>query len=451
MAFVAPFRAVRFNNEKIEKMEEVVSPPYDVIDSAAEKALSSRNKYNMIQLDLVKHAGQETNDDRYTEVKKTFNSWLADDVLLQEDSPAIYLYYIDYLLPNGNKLRRKGLTAMVRLHEFAEGIVKPHEKTFKGVTDDRLKLIDTCQAQLSQIFSLYPDQKGEVMAELEGACQDEPLYQVEDQDGCLHTIYRVDQPSALSKVSELFKSRSLYIADGHHRYTTSLRLRQAMIDREGQVADDSPYNHIMMYLCPMEDEGLSVLPTHRLLRYPSVIDAPFLVEKLRPAFSITEIDNGTREEQVAELLTDMVDKADGKTMLGMYLPDSDRCFLLGLKDGVMDEKFGVKMPNSLKMLDVTVLSDLIIENLFSLCHDKCNDENLVSYFSDIDTALDVAVKESLAVKDETTILFFMNNTTVDQVKTVADEDLFMPHKSTYFYPKILTGLLINKIDSATKY
>lgn len=445
MAFISPFRAVRFNPAKIEKMEDVVSPPYDVIDPESQAALEAKNQYNMIQLDLTKFSGTEISDARYEGSKATFEKWQEEGVLIRDAVPTIYLYHIDYKLPDGSIFRRKGLTAMVRLHEFSEGVVKPHEKTFRGVTDDRLRLIDTCQAQYSQIFSLYPDAENEAMNALESVCPQEALCSATDQDGCVHSIFAVTDPGVIKKVQGFFSERAVYIADGHHRYTTSLRLRETMVEREGSVADNSPYNNIMMYLCPMEDEGLSVLPTHRLVHVPGKIEAAGIVEKLQDAFDVEEIKSGSREEQIAEVLVRMEDEKSKGTVFGMYEPDADRCFLLCLKEGAMEKNLGLGQPEALRSLDVVVLSDLIIDKFLGLCHEKCDDEDLIHYFSDVDEALDAAVKESVSGSEMSPVLFLMNHTPVAQVKKVADEDLFMPHKSTFFYPKILTGMLINKI------
>ncbi|MDA3971002.1 MAG: DUF1015 domain-containing protein [Desulfobulbaceae bacterium] len=445
MAFIAPFRAVRFNPAKVEKMEDVVSPPYDVIDPAAQAALEAKDQYNMIKLDLTKRGGTEISDERYDGARETFGKWQEDEVLIRDEVPAIYLYHIDYTLPNGTVFRRKGLSAMARLHEFSEGIVKPHEKTFRGVTDDRLRLIDTCQAQFSQIFSLYSDENNEVMQTLEQGMAEEPLCSATDQDGCVHSIWAVTDPEILAKVQGLFADKPLYIADGHHRYTTSLRLRETMKEREGSVPEESPYNHIMMYLCPMEDKGLSVLPTHRLVHYPGKISTVQLVEKMSGSFGVEEIKNGTREAQIAEVLVRMEDARSNHTAFGMYDPAEDRCFLLTLKDGAMDRELGIGGSEVLRALDVVVLSDLIIDKILGLCHEKCDDEDLIQYYADPDEALDAAVKKSTTTDAESPILFLMNNTPVKQVQDVADQDLFMPHKSTYFYPKVLTGLLLNKI------
>jgi uncharacterized protein (DUF1015 family) len=445
MAKIVPFRALRYNPEKIDRMEDVVTPPYDIIDEKAQAVLLSKNPFNMIQLDLTKQAGVTPAADRYEGARQLFVRWQEERILIRDSAPAIYLYHIRYNLPNGRTFIRKGLVSLVGLAEFDEGIVKPHEKTFRSVTDDRLRLIDTCQAQFSQVFSLYSDNQGEVMAALEEACPPEPLYQVEDQDGCLHTLWAVTDPETLAGVAAAFRDKPLYIADGHHRYTTALQLRELMAKREGRVAENSPYNHIMMYLCPMEDPGLSVLPTHRLVYYPRQTGADELAARMGEYFVLEEIGGGSRETLIEQALDRMDERREDQTVFGMYEPKADRCFLMTLKPGVMERAIGHELPAALRELDVVVLSDLIVERLLGLSHERCDQEGLIAYYSDPDDALDNAVKLAAQNGDRSAILFLMNHTPVAQVRKIADENLIMPHKSTYFYPKILTGLLINKI------
>ncbi|MBU0967101.1 MAG: DUF1015 domain-containing protein [Proteobacteria bacterium] len=445
MAKIVPFRGLRFNPEKIDRMEDVVTPPYDVIDEKAQAALLSKNPYNMIQLDLTKHAGVAPVAGRYEGAKNLFDRWQEECVLIRDKEPAIYLYHIRYNLPNGRTFIRKGLVCLVGLAEFDQGIVKPHEKTFRSVTDDRLKLIDTCQAQFSQVFSIYSDESGEIMAALEGGSPQEPLYSVEDQDGCLHTLWAVTDRQVLAKITNAFQDKSLYIADGHHRYTTALQLREMMAKRLGSVAEDSPYNHVMMYLCPMEDPGLSVLPTHRLVYLPEKTGADELVTRMGEYFDIEEIAGGSRETLIEQVLGRMEEKEEQQTVFGMYEPKADRCFLLSLKPGVMAGAVGHELPSALQELDVVVLSDLVVERLLGLSHERCDNEGLIAYYSDPDNALDSAVKVAAQNEGRSPVLFLMNHTPVVQVKKIADENLIMPHKSTYFYPKILTGLLINRL------
>ena len=451
MTRIAPLRGLRYNLAKITSLEDVVSPPYDVIDEQSHNALLKKNPYNMIQLDLTKSvdAGGAQSDERYQKARQTFDSWQQEQILIRDPAPGVYLYHTEYRIPSGKKFLRKGLVALAGLAEFSEGVVKPHEKTFRGVTTDRLRLIDTCQAQFSPIFSLYSDPAGQVMALLESVKPGSPLYSVSDHDGCIHTLWAISDAATIAEVRRQFAGKPLYIADGHHRYTTALQLRELMRERNGEVAADSPYDFAMMYLCGMEDEGLSVLPTHRLVRIPGQSTAEALAVAMKRGFEVEEISGGTRELLVGEVLARM-DENDQGTMFGLYHPGEDRCFLLTLKPGVMAQACSGKQPAALQDLDVVVLSELVLDAILGLNHRKCEDESLIHYYPDPDEALDAAVKESLAGRHGTPVLFLMNPTLVSQVQRVADEGLVMPHKSTYFYPKVLTGLLINPLVAAEK-
>ncbi|MEW6593679.1 MAG: DUF1015 domain-containing protein [Thermodesulfobacteriota bacterium] len=444
MAVIAPFRGLRYNLAKIPNMEAVVTPPYDVIDSEAQAAFMARNPYNMIHLDLSKNVkADELTDARYNEARRLFESWQAEGVLVRDPQPAIYIYHVEYSLPSGERRTRKGLLAQVGLAEFSEGIVKPHEKTFANVTGDRLRLLDTCHAQFSPIFSLYSDEKGAVLARLEEA-KPELLCSATDHDGCLHQLWRVTDPAALTAVQEIFREKALYIADGHHRYTTALQFRALMRERLGSVAPESPYNHTMMYLCPMEEPGLAVLPTHRLVRAPGRLTVEELLARFAEAFSVEEIVDGGREMLLADLFNKMADASPDRTRFGFYHAAADRSFLLTMKEGAMERLAG-HHPAALRDLDVVALSDLIFDRFLVLEKSRCVQGDLLDYYSDADEALDRAVKEVQEAAGYTPLLFLMNATLVSQVRRVADEGLVMPHKSTFFYPKILTGLLLNKI------
>ena len=460
MAIVAPFRALRFNSQKLEHLEDVVTPPYDIIDEKNQAAFQARNPYNMIYLDISKSPGKgDVSEERYSSAQNYFTKWQEEKVLVRDDVPTIYLYNIDYTLPSGIRLTRKGLVALVGLSEFSEGIVKPHEETFATVTADRLRLMDTCQAQFSQIFSLYAEDGANIISTLENGLQEKPLYEVRDADGGKHSIWPVVDQEILAKVQELFRDKAVYIADGHHRYSTALQYRNQLKEKQGELPAQSPYNFTMMYLCPMEDPGLTVLPTHRLVTLPDNIIPGLptmdeLAEMMTRAFELEEIKGGAREILMAEILARMDDKlAEGKkdrTMFGLYHAAEDRCFLLTLKEEALQNKDLAERPQALRDLDVVVLSDLVVGDILGLDYERREHDNLVRYFADPDEALDVAVKESIENENALPLLFLMNNTKVLQVKRVADEHLIMPHKSTYFYPKILTGLLLNKLIADEK-
>ena len=256
MAIVAPFRALCFNSQKLERLEDVVTPPYDIIDEKNQAAFQARNPYNMIYLDISKSPGKgDDSEERYNSAKNTSlrgRRKSADPVMKHLPS---YLYYIDYTLPSGIRLTRKGLVALVGLSEYAEGIVKPHEETFATVTADRLRLMDTCQAQFSQIFSLYTENGANIISTLENGLPEKPLYEVRDADGGKHSIWPICDEKILVMVQELFRDKAIYIADGHHRYSTALQYRKHLKEKQGELPPQSPYNFTMMYLCPMEDPG----------------------------------------------------------------------------------------------------------------------------------------------------------------------------------------------------
>ncbi|MBU0944516.1 MAG: DUF1015 domain-containing protein [Proteobacteria bacterium] len=447
MAFIAPLRGVFFNVDKVGSLDDVVTPPYDVISENAVESYTVKNPYSMIRLDITKNPGPASeSNSRYQDVAGLFHQWLDQGVLLRDHQPALYFYTVQYKHPSGKMLTRKGVVAQVGLSEFGEGVVKPHEETFASVISDRLRLLDTTKAQFSKIFSLYSDAENRVLDLLEGAKEKEAMGQITDGDGCVHTLYRVTNGAVIMQVQDFFKDKSLYIADGHHRYTTALAYRRLQRERKQDFSEKDPANHIMMYLCPMEDPGLSILPTHRLLSVPGSLSMDELRVRLEPWFILEEIRGGSREVLLAEVLARMDEEersASEKicTLFGVYHPGEDRCFLLTMKPEARDLMTG--KPDQLKELDVVVLSDVIINHALQLDYHRCEEENLIHYFSDPDEAMDVAVKECNRTDEVTPLLFVMNATRIKQVKKVADEKLIMPHKSTYFYPKIMTGLLFN--------
>jgi uncharacterized protein (DUF1015 family) len=420
-----------------------------VINENAVELFISKTPYSMIRLDITKNPGPtDGNDARYVEAASLFKQWLDEGVLVRDELDSLYLYEVEYLHPpTGKRCVRKGLVCLVGLAEFPEGIVKPHERTFDTIIEDRLKLTQHCQAQFSQVFSLFSDKENTVISLLEQG-KGKPVGSVTDSDGCVHSIKQVTDPEIIKKIQYFFLEKSLYIADGHHRYTTALAYRRLLQKKQGGLAEDSPGNHIMMYLCPMEDSGLSVLPTHRLLLWPGKMRVKELKERLFRGFELEEVDFGSREALIGELLSrmDEIEKCstDKKsTTFGVYHPGEDRCFLLKMRPGAIEEI--EEKEQSLRELDVVILSDLIIEKYFDLSRHRCEQENLVRYFSDLDEALDTAVKNSTMKDDCMPLLFVMNPTRVEQVKNVADQGLIMPHKSTYFYPKAMTGLLFNQL------
>ncbi len=448
MAIVAPFKGLRFNPEKIHNLEEVVTPPYDVISEEDGARFLEKNMYNMIQLDLRNTSQDSSGDEeRYRKARDLFEQWMDSGILVRDDQPAMYLYSIAYTHPSGRRLTRNGFICLVELAEFSAGIVKPHEKTFPSVVVDRMRLMDECRAQFSKVFSIYKDRDQTVMTTLSKARERDPLCSIRDHLGNTHTLWRVTDRRAIDTTIRFFAGQPVYIADGHHRYTTALEYRKNMLGQNPSLPPDSPYNFIMMYLCAAEDEGLSILPTHRLLDFPGKLSADGCAARMREALHVEEIGGASREGLIAEALARMNEwrMASSDPVFGLYHAGEDRCFLLTLKEP--REKYPVlaRIREVLRNLDVVVLSELLIHELLGIDHQRILDEKLMSYFSDPDEAIDVAVKKSVDDDRSTPLLLLLNPTRVHQVTDVADSGEFMPHKSTYFFPKILTGLMINRL------
>ncbi len=449
MAVIAPLRGVRYNSDLVGKIDDVVTPPYDVITENSVELFISKTPYSMIRLDITKNPGpSDDSDTRYVEAASLFRQWLEEGILIRDKQESLYFYQVVYQHPvTGDKRIRKGLVCLVGLADFSEGIIKPHERTFDSIIADRLQLTKYCRAQFSQVFSLFSDRENQVIGLLEQG-YGKPVGEVTDADGCVHSLKQIVDPLIIRKVQHFFLERPLYIADGHHRYTTALAYRRYLSQQTGGLPDNSPANHIMMYLCPMEDPGLSVLPTHRLLNWPGKMDGTELIRRLERGFELEEITTGSREVLLGEVLARMAEMEGvpgdkRSTVFGVYHPGEDRCFLLTMRPDAIDG-IGEK-EECLKELDVVILSDLIIEKYFDLNRGRCERENLIRYFSDLDDALDTAVKTCTTRDDCMPLVFVMNPTRVEQVRKVADQNLIMPHKSTYFYPKVMTGLLFNQL------
>jgi len=445
MAIIRPFKGFRYNTEKAGGLEDLVTPPYDVIGKHAESAFVARSPYNIIRLDITKDPGKTKADeqDRYLQAVSLLHDWLKEGILLRDDQSSVYPYTIKYRLPDGTTKIRLGFICLVRLTDFSEGIVKPHEQTFTSVIQDRLMLTRYCRAQFSQVFSVFSDPDNSVMNALAAAAST-PLSSVNDSDGNEHILSQVSDKAVLESIVNLFKEKDCYIADGHHRYTTALAYRNELKTTDKTFTDERPENYIMMYLCPMEDKGLSILPTHRLVMNPAVIAFEPICQRLKKYFDIKEISVGSRETLLEELMNTMTEDSNGVDQLpsfGLYHPGEDRgCFLKKKNNADYSDD---KIHRAVRNLDAVVLTTLIIEKILGLNKRQCEEENLITFHSDLHEALDISVKRCAGDHTITPLLFLMKPTKIQQVREVSDQGQVMPHKSTYFYPKIMTGLVLN--------
>ncbi len=450
MAVIAPLRAVFFNTDSVGDLSTVVTPPYDVLNASEARLLQAANKYNMVRLDLPKEIGSEQfSTDRYARAAETFKGWMRGGILVKDFEHCLYYCETHYSLADGTDHVRKGFIALAELHEFSEKIIKPHEKTYSSVISDRLRLMEHCKAQFSQVFSLYSDRDNSVIGLLQGE-KGEVHSSVHDSIGCKHTLYRVNNSEVIDTICRIFKEKPLYIADGHHRYTTALAYRKKMLER-GDISSGHPANYVMMYLCPMEDPGLVILPTHRLLQFKGELSAADFYNRFSSYFDIKAYSDdelgkpsGSGMLQSMKKLSSELSVDYSSCVFGVYLPLLDKWFTLQLKKDVLGQ--GDVLEKGVQDLDVTILSEIIFKNILGVDDKASVNAHRLHFISEIYAAVEQA--EQLCDEDNShsPILFLLNPTTVDQVRTVADARRTMPHKSTFFYPKVITGLIMNHLD-----
>ncbi len=441
MAVIKAFKGVRYDTDKAGRLEDLITPPYDVIDVRLSGAFSERTPYSMIHLDLPASPGPQASPDvaRHQRAAALLDQWRSEGILIQDEEAALYPYDIEYTTVTGGRKTRKGFVCLVKLTDFSHGIVKPHEETFTTVVDDRLALTRACRAQFSQVFSVFSDPSRRVL-DLLDRHRGQSLYRVVDNDGNIHQLWRVSDRQTIDSIKQLLADRVLYIADGHHRYVTALSYSKEA------ASPDGPEQYIMMYLSPIEDDGLTILPSHRLIRYPGSFTLNGYLEKLRALFYLEEVRGASREALLQDMLNRMEEVHTDKTkeqtgVFGCYLAAEDRGFVLRTND--LARQRLMARPPSLRRLDGVMLNDLIIEESLGLDQHQCEQQGLITYHSDLAQALDTSVKVSAFQESGVPLLFLINATTIEQVRSVADAGLFMPHKSTYFYPKVMTGLVMN--------
>ena len=415
---VIPFRGLRYNLGKVEEIADVIAPPYDVIKPEERIDLEKRHHANIIHLILSQPRDDDTeNNNQYTRAAALMNRWISDDTLVQDSTPRYYIYDQSFHAPDGKHYTRRALIALVKLQPFKNKVILPHEKTHAGPKIDRLNLMRTCHANLSPIFLLYQDPNGDIEQIMQGFTDENaPQKDCPEIFGSTHQLWCLDNPESNHEIQRLFSSRPLLIADGHHRYETALAFRDEMAQkRENDTS--SGYDYMMVNLVRMESPGLAVLAIHRLLSDLTTDQINHAIAGLPEVFEVHEIDS----------LSNLMEKLDafkGKSpAVGMSTPDN---------------KYRLLIPHSASagQLDVTLVQETIINKLFKV-------ETLADHISYTAYPDDAVVHVNYA-SDRVALL--MNPTPVEQVLDVAMAGSVMPQKSTYFYPKMATGFVLNLLN-----
>lgn len=441
MAEVRPFRGILYNPEQIENLSDVVAPPYDVISVEEQAAFHRRHPKNIIRLILgEKKEGDDSRENPHTRAAAYFRQWLAEGSLVRDPRSAFYLTSVDFPL-DGRTITRYGVIALVRLEPFEKKIVLPHEKTFSKVKIERLELMKACHANFSPIFSLFSDPSG-VMERLRAAAQGKnPDMDVVDHKGIPHRLWRVTDAEPLDFVQGALADRRLFIADGHHRYETALSYRDWVAQRDPSFDSNHPANFVMMYLCAMEDPGMLIRPAHRLLLDIPDESMDRLMAGSAEAFDITPypFTAENRETVQKDFVDSLARESEQRTVIGVRFRGRDCFYRLALRPGVMAARFGHEIPPELLDLDVTVLTHLVFMDILGFDQARLDDATRIDYSSLTGDALDAVDRGGADVA------FILNPTRMDQVRRVSSEGLIMPRKSTYFYPKVLSGRVLNTL------
>ena len=426
MAHVKPFCGLRYNTEKVGSLSSVTAPPYDIISESEQNTLAERHENNIISLELGKTYDTDTADNnRYTRAKDCLNSWINSGILQFEDTPAYYIYEEIFEVFGVTK-RLRGIISVVELVPFSEKIVLPHEETLSKAKADRFNLMSETHANFSPIYFLYTDEKktvNKIMAEI---CQSTPTESFKTDDGITHNMWVVSDSEVCKTIEESFADKQLFIADGHHRYETALKFSETLSDNEGA-------KYILAFSVEIDDPGLVVLPTHRIVKDIENFSEEEIVSALNKHFDVRKIYSENIEVTAEKLLSENQDITSF-----VFYTGNDYFYLLMLKDeNIMGDLLPGKSA-AYRELDVSVLHTLILDKFFSIDPENmANQKNLI-YTKFPNEAIDTVMTGAA------NCAFLLNSTKVRQIKEVSLNNEKMPQKSTYFYPKLITGLVVNK-------
>jgi uncharacterized protein (DUF1015 family) len=416
MADVQPLEALHYDQAVAGPLQQLVAPPYDVIDPEQRAELAARSPHNVVRVDLPE------GDDPYAEAARLFGQW-QDEGAITHDGPAFWALVQDYTGPDGRKLTRRGIFARVRVTEYGPGKIRPHERTHPGPKEDRLRLTRATKANMSPIFSLYDDPDQRAWNALEPHTRSAPCGEATDDDGTVNRLWRIDDQAAIEHVRQALEPTELLIADGHHRYETA----RVYADEIGGEGD---HRYVLMCLVALQDEGLTVFPTHRLL---------------------TDVKDPAKQERLGAALKELFDiepieqselrPPDGTGPLQMGYIDAHfkQAFRLTLKDQAIADRALEGMPEPYRHLDTAVLEALILKGPLGLTDEHIDHLDGLGYSRTDAEALELVRSGAYDVA------FFLPGAPVRQIREIAAAGVNMPPKSTFFYPKVPTGMLFNPL------
>jgi|FLOH01.1.fsa_nt_gi uncharacterized protein (DUF1015 family) len=426
MADVRPLSSLRYDLDRVGGFEAVLSPPYDVIDPAQRAELAARSPFNVVGVDLPEPATE--GGDPYENAATLLAEWQQAGALVRDDDPSFWILTQDYLAPDGSRRTRSGFLAAVKIEEYGAGKIRPHERTHPGPKEDRLRLTRSTKTNLSPIFALYSDSTGAARATIAAQTTGEPYGEQIDEEGTVNRLWRVTDLDAAAALSEALDPAELLIADGHHRYET------ARIYAD-EIGGDGPHRFVLMDLVALEDPGLSVFPTHRLIS--GLADDPERAGALRTTieecFEITEL--GSTDELPPNGLS-----ADDRLQFGYLDSRHNRPLRLVLREQKIADDALADFPAPYRKLDAAVLEALILQGPLGLTEDDISHLNGLGYSRNDDEAL------ALLASGKYDAAFFLSGAPIEQIQEIAAAGINMPPKSTFFTPKVPTGLIFNPLS-----
>jgi uncharacterized protein (DUF1015 family) len=431
MPDIRPFRGIRFEMNQVGAMSDVVAPPYDVIDPALQDRLYAASPYNIVRLELNREEpGDDTSNNKYARAAKSLREWRRDGVLREEDHPALYVYHQSFTV-EGQSYTRKGFLARARLEPFGQGKIFPHEQTLSGPKADRLALFNATRFNLSPIFGLYPDDSAAVLRAVEAGIRDRTPLEATDHLGVLNRLWPVTDAATHTAVQGLMGSLPIFIADGHHRYETGLKFRDDLAAAGELQGPDDPANFCMMMLVGMSDPGLLILPTHRLLSGFPGLTAEQLTARLAPEFSVTPAGEGDAGARAA---WETIAAGGDQDVLAFGTVADGQWLLARLRSDAMMDKLAPDHSPDWRALGVSILHELVIKALLGPIGNPT-----LRYVHLLDEVVtDIA-------QGGCDLACLVPPAGMDHVEAIASNLEKMPPKSTYFYPKLLSGLVLNPL------
>jgi len=425
---IEPFAGLLYDPERVGVLSNVVAPPYDLIDKARQEALYARSLYNVVRLELNR------DPDRYASAARTLGEWLKDRVLKRASRPAIYLYSQFFEL-EGRLLRRDGFIVRIRLEEFSAGRILPHERTFPAAKQDRLELLTALNTNVSPVFGLYAGAHPALAGLTAELTAREPALEVTDDLGTRNQLRPIEDEAAIATIQGELESSRIFIADGHHRYETALEYRRRRRAAEHDPATAQPYDYTMMTLVACDDPGLVILPTYRVARRLDPETIASFDTRVAPLFAVEEFSS-------PDAMRAALAKAGQGAIAVALGGERVKLRLLRLKDPAAMADAMPAAPPAVQRLDVSVLHALVLERIFEITPEQIKAGGVIEYTIDALEALDNVGPGTASGA------FLMNPPAIGDVEAVSDAGAVMPEKSTYFHPKLLTGLVLNPLDDA---